>query len=62
MKKTKLVALTVAALAVLAGPVAAPAQAAASHPCQIFADPYDTPCQLAIEVYCWIFPDQTICP
>ena len=61
MKRTKLIALTIGALAVFAGPMATPSNAAESHPCQVFADPYATVCAIPIKVYCLIFPGQLIC-
>lgn len=61
MKRTKLIALAVGATAVLAGPFAAPAAAAESHPCDVFADPYSQVCAIPYRVYCKIFPTQTIC-
>ena len=63
MRRTKLVALAMGATALVSGPVAAaPAQAATTHPCDYaFTDPFGTPCYIAVGVYCWVFPTQTIC-
>ncbi|MFN2588419.1 MAG: hypothetical protein ABR613_09940 [Actinomycetota bacterium] len=63
MIRTKLVAVAIAAVALVGGPVgAAPAAAEAGHPCeQLFTDPWAGICYVPIRVYCWIFPTQTIC-
>ncbi len=64
MLRTKLIAALGAALALAAGPVAAGPAAAAetdTHICNAFAEPWDRVCAIPISVYCWIFPDQTIC-
>ncbi len=63
MIRTKLAAVAMAAVALTAAPFAAtPAAAAEGHPCeQLFTDPWAGICYVPIRVYCWIFPDQTIC-
>ncbi len=59
--KRKIAAVVMAAAAVAAPVSAPPAQAAKTHVCNVFAQPFDIPCRIALAVYCRVNPWDPIC-